>query len=190
MQAATGPVMSPPAGAVDIEALDRARTGDADAFGAIIADRLAGCFRFACAVLGSEADAAEATQNALVAAWHALPRLADAGRFDDWLRGILLNECRMRLRVRATAPAVPAALSPIPPGAGDPWDLDETAALDLLERAFESLDAEDRTILVLHHLQDVPLAEVAELVHMPAGTVKWRYHEGRAALVRALGAGA
>jgi len=186
MQATTGPVISPPVGAVDEEALRRARSGDAGAFSAIAASRLAGCFRFACAILGSEADAADATQNALVAAWHALPRLEDPARFDPWLRRILLNECRMRLRVRATAPSVPVAESQLSSPAGDQWDLDRSRALDLLERAFESLDAEDRTILVLHHLEDVPLAELADLLHMPAGTVKWRHHEGRAALVRGL----
>jgi DNA-directed RNA polymerase specialized sigma24 family protein len=39
---------------------------------------------------------------------------------------------------------------------------------------------------VLHHLEDRPLAEIAEIVHRPVGTVKWRLHEARAVLLRAL----
>ena len=73
--------------------------------------------------------------------------------------------------------------------ATDPWDLDRTEAVDRLERAFEGLDLEDRAILVLHHLQDRPLADVAGALHMPPGTVKWRHHEALEALRRALDTG-
>ena len=60
----------------------RASAGDAAAFEAIAADRLPGAFRLASAILGSEADAADATQNALLAAWRQLPQLREIDRFD------------------------------------------------------------------------------------------------------------
>ena len=60
--------------------------------------------------------------------------------------------------------------------------------LDLLEGAFERLEPDDRAMVVLHHLEGRPLAEIAALLHMPVGTVKWRLHQARGKLQHALGA--
>ena len=58
--------------------------------------------------------------------------------------------------------------------------------LDLLEGAFERLEPDDRAMVVLHHLEGRPLAEIAALLHMPVGTVKWRLHQARGVLQHAL----
>ena len=97
MGVVTGRVMDE-ARADDATALREARSGNPAAFEAIAAGRLDGAFRFASAILGSGADATDATRNAFVAAWRELPRLRDLDQFDAWLDRILLNECRMRLR--------------------------------------------------------------------------------------------
>ena len=174
----------------DAKHLRAARRGDPAAFEAIIATRVAGAFRLAAAILGHEADPADAVQNALVAAWRELPRLRDPDRFDAWFHRILVNECRMQIRRTSRAREVHAG------DATTSWDrlddlsqastLDRIEVLDLLEGAFEELNAEDRTMVVMHHLEDRPLAEVAAALHMPVGTVKWRLHEARQTLQRAL----
>lgn len=183
-------------------ALQGARAGDVAAFEEVVAARLAGAFRLACAILGTETEAGEATRNAFVAAWHELPRLRDLGEFDAWLHRILLNECRMQGRRRVSGAVAPSPARPVSPEhatgeasglsawtTDDAWDLDRVTAIDRMERAFDELDAEDRTILVLHHLEDTSLADVAASLHMPTGTVRWRHHEARDALRRALDAG-
>jgi RNA polymerase sigma-70 factor (ECF subfamily) len=71
-------------------------------------------------------------------------------------------------------------------GGLDTSSFDLVEVLDLLEGAFESLDPDDRTLIVLHHLEDRPLSEIAAIVHMPVGTVKWRLHEARKVLQGAL----
>ena len=76
----------------------RARDGDAEAFDAIAASRISDAYRLAAAILGSQAAAADATQNALLAAWRELPHLRDLDRFDAWFHRILVNECRMQVR--------------------------------------------------------------------------------------------
>ena len=170
----------------------RARQGDATAFDAIAASRLADAYRLASAILGSEADAADATQNALVAAWRELPRLRDVDRFDAWFHRILVNECRMQIRRRQTRGRevvlgdvdVEGSGPSAQAGPTSPFGMVE--ALDVLEAAFELLDPDDRTMVVLHHLEDRPLAEIAVLLHMPVGTVKWRLHEARRVLYDAL----
>jgi len=179
----------------DTTLVHRARGGDLAAFDAIAANRLPGAYRLAAAILGSEAEAADATQEALVAAWRELPRLRDLARFDAWFRRILVNECRMAIRRRGRAREVSldAASDPWASGlAGAAADMSSRAAFDsaeavrLLDGAFERLEPEDRVLVVLHHLEGRPLAEIAEIVHRPVGTVKWRLHEARAVLLRAL----
>jgi RNA polymerase sigma-70 factor (ECF subfamily) len=170
----------------------RARQGDARAFDAIAGSRVAGAYRLASAILGNEADAADATQNALVAAWRELPRLRDVERFDAWFHRILVNECRMHVRRRQARirevgfADVETATADASDQAGHTSSFGMVEALDVLEAAFERLDPDDRTMVVLHHLEDRPLAEIAALLHMPVGTVKWRLHEARKALYGAL----
>jgi RNA polymerase sigma-70 factor (ECF subfamily) len=47
------------------------------------------------------------------------------------------------------------------------------------------LDVDKRAILVLHHVEDRPIKEIAAVLGIPNGTVKWRLHAARAALQRA-----
>jgi RNA polymerase sigma-70 factor (ECF subfamily) len=174
----------------DTALVNRARRGDLVAFDVIASHRLPGAYRLAAAILGNDAEAADATQDALVAAWRELPKLRDPDRFDAWFRRILVNECRMAIRRRGRAREVPLDAivdrADAVPGASSPSLLDTVEAVRLLDEAFEHLEPGDRVLVVLHHLEDRPLAEIAEIVHMPVGTVKWRLHEARAAMLRAL----
>ncbi len=169
----------------------RARDGDPDAFDAIALSRLPDAYRLASAILGSEAEAADATQNALLAAWRELPRLREVERFDAWFHRILVNECRMqvrhqsRLRETGLGDDDPDGLGSLVQ-ARSSSTLELVEVLDLLEGAFERLEPDDRAMVVLHHLEGRPLAEIAALLHMPVGTVKWRLHEARGVLQRAL----
>ena len=171
----------------------RARGGDPAAFEAIAVQRLPGLYRLARAILGSDAEAAEATCNTLVGAWHELPHLDDPTRFDEWLERILVSECRMDLeraaRDHGTLPSREPDAGRSVAGVADEPDRDELdrgAIVRVLDRAFESLDAVDRAVLVLHDLEGRPPAAIACTLHMPLGTVKWRLHEGHLVLRAAL----
>jgi RNA polymerase sigma-70 factor (ECF subfamily) len=59
---------------------------------------------------------------------------------------------------------------------------------DLLGAALARLPVEQRTILVLHHLEGHNLAGLAEILEIPVGTVKSRLHSARSALEAALAA--
>jgi hypothetical protein len=67
-----------PAQSADAQLIERARHGDASAFDALVEARLQLCYRLAWSILLNDADAADATQEAFVAAWRQLPRLRDA----------------------------------------------------------------------------------------------------------------
>lgn len=169
--------------------VERARAGDVDAFTLLVDGRLEGMFRTAMAILGREADARDATQEALTSIWRALPALREADRFDSWSRRILINACRMTVRRhRATVREIPVVSisdeeTKTAPDAGP---AEHVARLDLLERAFDRLAVEERALLVLHHLEDRPVAEISELLGVPEGTVKSRLHAARRSLERAL----
>ncbi len=180
-------------GATQSDAVERARTGDRAAFEVLVRSRVDRLHRTACAILGNETDAYDATQEAFLSAWQQLPRLRDARAFDAWLTRIIVNACRMRLRARRAVREVQA----VEPGAdGEPayatreradGDLGESiAANERLTRAFERLTVDQRTVLVLYHLHHYPVAEVARLLARPEGTVKRRLSEARSALQREL----
>jgi len=165
-----------------------ARAGSSDAFERVVQDVIGWAHRLAAVILGSEDAAADATQNALVAAWRELPQLRDTDRFDPWFRRILVNECRMQLRRDGRAREVPMPDDPEGLGrlVGASRTLVQVEAVDLLDRAFERLDPDDRVLIALHYLDGRPLSEIADAVHLPLGTVKWRLHEARRTILQAL----
>ena len=80
--------------------IERARAGDADAFDELARSRIDQVYRTALAILGSPADARDATQETLVSMWRGLPSLRSADAFDGWLQRITINACKMSLRRR------------------------------------------------------------------------------------------
>jgi RNA polymerase sigma factor (sigma-70 family) len=158
---------------MDRELLLRARAGDEEAFELIVEQRGEHLFRTARAILGNEPDAYDATQEAFIAAWRGFAGLRDPDRFDAWLGRILVNQCRMALRHRGRVREV--ALADRSEGTAD-------ATAGAFDDAFEQLSADQRAILVLHHLHGYGVAEIGAWLGVPTGTVKWRLHRARQAL--------
>jgi RNA polymerase sigma-70 factor (ECF subfamily) len=178
----------------ELELVERARRGDRYAFDRLVASRLQQTFRLARAIVGDMRDAEDATQEAFLNAWRNLPRLREAERFDAWFGRIVVNEARMALRRRGRVMTVPVDAidvddddrrSSAVPAAHDP-SIDAIPHGDALQRAIERLTVEQRTILALRHLEERSVADIAALLGVPVGTAKWRLHEARAALERAM----
>ncbi len=174
----------------ELDLVGRARHGDLDAFTALAGARLVAMTRTATAILGNETEAHDAVQEALISIWRELPALREPERFDAWASRILVNACRhalkrrVRVRVREIALQPEAAGGPgLPSVAGRAESL---AADEALERAFERLDADQRAVLVMHHLEDRPLADIAAVLGIPEGTAKSRLFTARRALQKAL----
>jgi len=173
----------------------RARSGDAAAFAVLVDARLDRCYRLAWSILSNDADAADATQDALVSAWRQLPRLRDSAAFDGWLNRIVANAAlmarrhRVRLREVSVRPAHPGDETPQPEPRQDAHartEMDELVDNDAIGRAFDRLRPQDRMILVLHHVEERPVAEIARSLGIPVGTAKWRLHAARGALEKAM----
>lgn len=171
--------------------VERARAGDEAAFEALLEQWLEPAFRTALAILGNDADARDATQDAFLATWRKLRGLRDPERFDAWLYRILVNSCRALRRGRQRTAVREIRVSTLAEDAelaDDPPDTTETrtSSLDAIERAFERLSVAERTILALHHLEHRPVTEIATLLGVPVGTAKWRLFRARRSLDQAL----
>ena len=163
----------------------RAARGDALAFERLVSIPADRAFRIARAILGNDSDASDATQDAFVSAWRELPRLSDPESFDAWLRWIIVNACRAQLRggsasarsvsTRGWTTGLPVRRSRTASVTPTCWPMRSSA-----------LDADKRSILVLHYLNHEPVAAIANAFRIPVGTAKWRLSEARAALQRRL----
>ena len=173
------------------ELVEAARRGDRDAFDALVRQEVAGVYRTALAILGSAADAEEATQDAFVSAWRNLRSLREPERFDAWFGRIVVNACRMALRRRRSVREIrigtddEASTAEQAIGTGvDPEAF--AVGADSFDRAFDLLSVEDRHLLTVVYAEDRPLEEVGRLLGIPVGTVKSRLSRARTALAAAL----
>jgi RNA polymerase sigma factor (sigma-70 family) len=173
--------------ALDRSLIDRARNGDLDAFETIVRARMDAVYRLTSAILGDEADARDAAQETFVLAWRELPRLRDSDKFEAWLQRVAINAARMTLRARGRRRVREIPSSQVDALAGraaaDGGTVADAARLDA---ALERLDVDQRAILVLHHLDGRPLAELATILDIPVGTAKSRLFAARRALEAAL----
>jgi RNA polymerase sigma-70 factor (ECF subfamily) len=174
-----------PAASPRADLVRRAAHGDQAAFARLVETQVDRSFRTARAILGNDADARDATQDAYVSAWRELPSLRDPSSFDAWLQRIVVNACRTLLRRRARVREVSLDNVVDRPGA-EAAPADQLAEIEVVTRAFDRLDPDKRSILVLHYLEHEPIAAIAASLGLAGGTVKWRLSEARAALNRAL----
>ena len=146
-------------------------------------DRLyAVCYR----LTGNEADAADATQEALIAVVRGLPRFDGRSRFGTWAYRVAVNASLDELRRRRQRPEPrleeegPAVWAGGSPGEVGPEDVPDRLDID---NALRKLPADFRAAVVLRDLCGLDYAEIADVLGVPAGTVRSRTSRGRAALV-------
>jgi RNA polymerase sigma-70 factor (ECF subfamily) len=163
--------------------VERARSGDREAFEQLAAAEVDRLLAIARLILRDRTLAEDAVQEALVRCWRQLPKLHDVDRFDGWLYRILVNaatdESKRSRRFRASIQIVR-----LEPAIAD--GVQTIADRDQLERGFRRLSIDHRAVVVLHHYVGLPLTEVATTLGIPVGTVKSRYHYAMSALRAAL----
>lgn len=144
--------------------------GDRDAFRQLVETDLPAALGTARIVTRSEADAADAVQDALLSAWKGLPSLRDHDAFRPWFRRQVVRSALRTIERRGRSIELDADI----PAPVD--DLDRAIDRRVLERAFEALAPKDRLLLTLHHFWSLPIDETAAHLGIPAGTVKSRVH--------------
>jgi RNA polymerase sigma-70 factor, ECF subfamily len=168
--------------------VERARSGDRDAFAVLATSSIDRLYRVAYRILRDGETARDATQQALLEAWRDLPSLRAADRWEAWTYRLVVRACyRESERDRRQLAAIrvlPVDSSSHPDSALSVADRDE------LERGFRRLPKDQRAVVVLHHYLGLPLTEVADILEIPAGTARSRLHVATRRLRAALEADA
>lgn len=140
-------------------------------FTQVLLDMTDTLYRVSATQLRQQADREDAVQECLRRAWEKRHRLRDERYVQTWVIRILLNEChRIQRRMARTLPA-----EEVPAVAHDSGQVS-------LKEALMQLDEKYRTPILLHYIEGYSVAETADMLHMPQGTVKTRLSRGRTAL--------
>lgn len=168
-----------------------ARDGDREAFARLVEIHQQGAWRVAMSALGRAEEAEDAAQDAFISAWQSLAALRDDDRFRPWLLSIAWRKALDRRRgLRAWL----RPLSRRPDDAGGPlWTIEDTldpgmtpeaallsrdAAMSA-RRLIAALPRKLRDPLLLAATGDHRYEEIAGMLGIPIGTVKWRVSEAR-----------
>lgn len=174
----------------DLQAINETLQGSSDAFGRIVDRYTPVIYSLAIRYLSDAEDAEDATQEVLTKAFESLRRFSLGKRFYPWLYTIAVNHLKF-VRGRAARRFSKYALSyedrvsndEIDQPLHDPVrDLDRKEGEALVRRALDRLPSKYRDILILRQFEELSVAEVAEILDMPEGTVKTNLHRARKAL--------
>jgi RNA polymerase sigma-70 factor, ECF subfamily len=145
-------------------------------------------------VTNNEADAADATQNALIAVAKGIHKFDGTSAFTTWLHRVATNAAldELRRRKRRPEPVSVGAESQDDEGTQDRAVRNRLAALDInldriddrtgIDGALAQIPFDFRAPVMLRDLCGLDYAEIAEVLGIPAGTVRSRIARGRAAL--------
>lgn len=127
-------------------------------------------------------------QETFIAAAKHLGGLRDDGKFGSWLFGIAHQKCIQRWRKQTRETAAREAI------AGGPEEFEDDPGELLVRREQEAefmsllnqLPPPQRSVLLLHYLEDFPLEEIAAITGAQLGTVKSRMHHAKKSLRKLL----
>jgi RNA polymerase sigma-70 factor (ECF subfamily) len=168
----------------DEQIVERALTGDAEAFGEIVRRWERRIFALAYGMLGREEDARDATQETFLAAFRNLRGFRGEAKVSSWLHRIAVNQCitrQRRAKVRneaaiedeeerhAASFSAPLELSPARMAEGK-------ENIDAVRRAVNSLPLDLRQVVLMKEFEELTFREIAEALDLPLSTVKSRLY--------------
>ena len=164
--------------------VQRALSGDPEAFGEIVRRWERRIFALAFGMLGREEDARDATQETFLAAFRNLRGFRGEAKVSSWLHRIAVNQCitrQRRAKVRgetglddeaeknAAVFAMPADLSPARTAEGRERSY-------AVRRAVGSLPPDLRQVIVMKEFEELTFHEISEALELPLSTVKSRLY--------------
>lgn len=174
---------------MDEPIVDSLRAGrSTEAFEALVAAYRRRVFGIAYAILRSRAAAEDVAQEVFVKLWRSLEGYDGRAQLSTWIYAITRNAAISALRRERPTSSLsePAVLAAAEAQAGQ---TDRCGADDAtLWRAVAALPDAQRQVVTLYYQDERPVEEVAEMLGMPANTVKTHLHRARARLAKELGA--
>lgn len=161
--------------------IDRARSGDKDAFGELVKRFHPAVFAVALARLRDTHEATELTQEVFIQALKKLDQLRDAQCFVGWLRQITVRMALNRVTRKVALPGVePEVLQNAPDAENGP--LDQMIRSEVRNEVWKGLDQlkpTDRATLVAFYIRGRTLKQMSKEFETPIGTIKRRLHVAR-----------
>lgn len=177
----------PPAAAPDeAELVARVKRGDAGAFDLLVSLHLRRAYSVAYRLLGQREDAEDLVQEAFLTALQKIDTFQEGRSFGPWFYRILVNRglnARKARSLRRTS-ALPEEASAA--GASPLRQTEQAELRDHLARALAELPLRQRTIVRLFELEGFTSTEIAGILEIPDGTVRWHLHQARRKLRDAL----
>lgn len=170
----------------DSSLITRAKTGDTQAYGALVERHQAVAFRVAFLVTRSAHDAEESTQDGFVKAWKALDRFQEGAPFAPWLLHIVRNEALNRVRSRSRRNRMRLRVEQQPTPLAPTAESEALRVLDsdTLGAAVDRLSRNLREVICCLYLLGFSEAETAAILRIPRGTVKSRAARARDVLAK------
>jgi len=166
----------------------RVQRGDGTAYDILVRRYMRRAFSIAYRLLENRADAEDLVQEAFVAALEAIDGFEPRRPFGPWLFRIVVNRGLNARKARSirrteTIPGDAVSANPSPHREAEREEL-RTA----LRRALNGLDEPRAAIVRLHELEGFSSPEIAAMLDLADGTVRWHLHRARAELREVLGA--
>ena len=162
----------------DTELVKKAQKGDQAAFDALLRRHYNQVYAICRRLAGNEADALDATQEALITLVRRIDRFDGRSKFTTWMHRVVVNACLDELRRRGRRP-VPAAVEEQPLAAAERPVADAVADRLDIESALAQLPETFRAPLVLCDQVGMSYEEIAHQMDIPPGTVRSRISRGR-----------
>jgi RNA polymerase sigma-70 factor (ECF subfamily) len=162
--------------------LARLRVHDARAFTRLIECYERPMFNVAYRMLGSAAEAADATQDVFLKVFENIAGYDPKYRLFSWIYRIAVNESIDRLKHRRHAETVAIDVEDFPLASAErgPEQVAGDAQMhDLIQTALMELRYDHRVVIVLRHFAECSYAQMAEILHIPEKTVKSRLYSAR-----------
>ncbi|MEU8379987.1 sigma-70 family RNA polymerase sigma factor [Streptosporangium sp. NPDC048865] len=176
-----------PGGTPDAELTLDAQSGDVAALGLLLARHQAGMRAVALSLLGHGADADDAVQDAALVALRRIGDVRDPAAVGPWLRMIVRNACRTRLRAAQDTRFLDEAALPSTDATPE-QALERHVLRDWVWHAIEELPPPVRMAVMLRHFSSgvTSYQEIAAACAVPVGTIRSRLSQGRARMAEAL----
>ncbi len=159
-----------------------AQDGDLDAFEALVRRYQPAVYRVALRMLGSEADAQDATQETFLRAWRALPRFRHDSALTTWLYRIVTRRCLHLIAARRPTDALndthpDPRLDPV-------HTAEQRERLQAVTRAIAQLPGDQRAALILREFEGLSYDQVADALNTSVPAIKGRIHRARLAVLQ------